>query len=88
MTLLGAILAAAGLLLSLATFVHDVRRQRISSREGAQSAPGRIAPEVHALAGILIGVGVGLSRGWLIGLGAGLSYSLIVYLVIRPILDR
>ena len=50
MTILGSILMMAGIALSLAAFVHDVRRLRTGRELGGQAAPSRIAPEVHAVA--------------------------------------
>lgn len=88
MKILGYVIAGLGLALSLASLFHDARRRRIGSEQGGQMAPKRIAPEVHALAGILVGVGAGLHWGWLIGCAAAVGFSLILYLVVRPLLDR
>ena len=85
---LATLLVAAGVALSLATFAHDVRRGRISREMGAQLAPRRIAPEVHALAALLVGLGVGLIRGWPSGCIGAVAYGAVVYLVVRPLTVR
>lgn len=88
MTILGAILAVLGLALSLASFAHDVRRLRTSREFGAQMAGSRIAPEVHAVAALLLGTGVSLIWGWRTGATGAVGYSLTAYLVIRPLIHR
>ena len=88
MTIVGFILAVLGLALSLAAFGYDVRRRRIGREFGGQSAPSRIAPEVHAVAALLLGAGVGLIWGWRIGGIAVAGHGAIAYLLIRPLIHR
>jgi hypothetical protein len=79
---------AGGLALSLAVFVHDVRRRRTGREHGGQLAGSRIAPEVHALAALLLGTGVALVWGWRMGGIATVAHAAVAYLVIRPLIHR
>ncbi len=87
MKILGVIIAGLGVALSLATLVHDIRRRRIGREFGGPMAPKRIAPEGHAVAGLLVGVGAGLNWGGPLGCACALGFSLIVHLIVRPLLD-
>ena len=88
MTILGSILMMAGIALSLAAFVHDVRRLRTGRELGGQAAPSRIAPEVHAVAALLLGTGVGLMGGWRMGCLGSVVHGTIAYQLIRPLIHR
>jgi hypothetical protein len=88
MTILGSIFMAAGLVLSLAVFAHDVRRLRIGRDFGGQSAPGRIAPEVHVVAALLLGAGVGVIWGWRMGCIGAVGHGVAAYLLVRPLIHR
>ena len=88
MIVLATILIALGLACSLAALVHDFRRARISREHGAQLAPSRAAPEVHAIAAALVGTGIGLIWGRSAGWSSGVGYTLLVYLVLRPLAGR
>lgn len=88
MKILGILLIGVGLALSLAAFVHDVRRLRRGREHGWQFAGSRIAPEVHTLAAVLTGTGVGLIWGWKLGCGAGVAHVALAYFVVRPVIDR
>jgi hypothetical protein len=86
-TTAGIILAAAGLLLSVAAFVHDGRRLLIS-RKFPQAAPSRIAPEVHAVSALIMGAGAGLIGGWATGAVIAFGCGLVSYLIVRPLIHR
>jgi hypothetical protein len=88
MTIVGILFTAAGAAITLATLIHDVRRGRIGREFGGQAAPSRIAPEVHAVAAVLVGVGIGVSFGWWQGILAAVGFGAVVYGVIRPLIDR
>lgn len=87
-TILCSILAMTGVVLSVAAFVHDIRRIQIGREFGGQMAPSRIAPEVHAVAALLLGAGVGLVWSWPLGCVGGVAYGALAYLVIRPLIHR
>jgi hypothetical protein len=79
---------AVGLALSPAAFVHDFRRLRTGRQHGGQLAGSRVAPEVHALAALLLGTGVGLVWGWRMGSLATVAHAAVAYLLIRPLIHR
>ena len=85
--IVGFCMIVSGVTLSLLTFAHDLRRGRIS-RTTPQAAPKRMLPEIHALAAILAGAGAGLLWSRPIGGLCVVAYALVVYLVIRPLIER
>ena len=59
MNTVGIVMIVAGVALSCAVFVHDLRRLRIGA-VAPQGAPKRMAPEIHALAALLTAIGSAL----------------------------
>jgi hypothetical protein len=87
MTILAVLLVLVGAGISLATWVHDLRRLRIVATL-PQAAPSRIAPEVHALGAALTGAGCGLLWGWMVGVAAAVAQSALAYAVAPPMVER
>ena len=83
----GYALLVAGVGLSLATLVHDLRRHRLYKLV-PQAAPSRIMPEVHMLGALLSGIGAWLAWDWLSGIEALAGQVVLAYFVIRPIFVR
>lgn len=81
------LILVAGLALSIATFVHDVRRLRVSL-SAPQAAPKRIPPEIHLLAGLVTGVGCALPWTWVVGLAVGLVQLVVAVVVAPTLLER
>jgi len=80
--LAGSGLIALGVVTSAAVFVHDILRWRVT-REIPQGAPRRLPPELHALAAIATGSGVGLLTHWGLGLAAVAAHGALAYGLIR-----
>ncbi len=78
----GSGLITAGVATSAAVFAHDILRWRVT-REMPQGAPKRLPPELHALAAIATGWGVGSLSHWWLGLAAAAAHGALAYGVIR-----
>ncbi len=87
MILLGSFILIGGGALSLATWLHDLKRFRIGAHT-PQAAPSRIAPEVHVLGGILSAIGAAILWSGFVGILVLIAQPVFAYAVARPLIER
>ena len=87
MTVLGIVLAVAGVASALLVWRHDLGRLRIEA-SAPQAAPKRLPPEIHVLSAGLTGIGASLLWSFWIALAAFAIQIALAYAVLPRLLER